>query len=263
MTFTLALAQTKHPVNGDVISLVKRNCAIAKESKADIIVFPESLMTRFEKTREAFVEDAQSLDGPFSSAIDLIAKESALWIVYTMNEKNPASELPYNTAVVVDDKGVKQGVYRKVHLFDSSKVTESSRMSASDAIFSPIDTPFGRLGLGICYDLRFCEYARKQACDGCCDILVYPAAWVDGPAKELQWKRLLQARAIENQIFVAGVSRCDEGYIGSSCVYGPSGEPVLEAGRSEGVFFAEIDLEEIKSVRQAIPALEHRRTDLY
>lgn len=262
MKFKLALAQTKHPEDGDVISLVRRCCRLAKESKADIVVFPESLMTRFEESQQTFIEKAQSLDGEFSSAIDGIAEELGIWIVYTMNESNSSSALPYNTAVIVDSKGRKRGVYRKVHLFDSSSVQESSRMSASGEIFEPIDTPLGRLGLGICYDLRFPEYARVQALRGC-DVLIYPAAWVDGPLKELQWKRLLQARAIENQVFVIGVSRCDEGYVGSSCVYAPSGEPVLEAGREPGVYCAEIDLDAISEMRTAIPSLEHRRPELY
>lgn len=262
MTFRLALAQTKHPEDGDVISLVRSYSLVAKEQGADIIVFPESLMTRFEEKQQAFVEKAQTADGPFSRAIDQIANELGVWIVYTMNELNPSANLPYNTAIIVDSQGRKQGIYRKVHLFDSDKVKESSRMSASDTIFKPVDTPLACLGLGICYDLRFPEYARLQTLGGC-NVLLFPAAWVDGPAKELQWKRLLQARAIENQIFVAGVSRCDEGYIGNSCVYAPNGEPVLEAGREENVYCADIDLKEIERMRQAIPALDHRRTDLY
>ena len=262
MTIRLALAQTKHPEDDDVISLVRSCSRLAKERGADIVVFPESLMTRFEEKQQAFLEKAQSVDGPFSHAVDTVAKEIGIWIVYTMNELNPSAETPYNTAIIVDSQGCKRGAYRKVHLFDSDKVKESSRMSASSTIFEPIDTPLACLGLGICYDLRFPEYARKQALGGC-DVLLFPAAWVDGPSKELQWKRLLQARAIENQIFVAGVSRCDEGYIGNSCVYAPNGEPVLEAGREENVYCADIDFEEIERMRQAIPALDHRRTDLY
>ncbi len=262
MKFKLALAQTKHPEDGDVISLVRRCCRLAKESKADIVVFPESLMTRFEESTQSFIEKAQDLEGPFSSAIDQIANELGLWIVYTMNEVNPSTALPYNTAVVVDSKGRKRGVYRKVHLFDSSSVKESSRMSASNELFEPINTPFGRLGLGICYDLRFPEYARKQVLCGC-DVLVYPAAWVDGPFKALQWKTLLQGRAIENELFTIGVCRADEGYVGQSYIFAPNGDTVAETATGECIAIGEIDLDAIAKMRAAIPSLEHRRTDLY
>lgn len=261
MHHRFALAQTCHPADGDVVSLVKRAVCEAHDSAAEIVVFPESLMSRFEAEKGAFLKEAQPIEGPFSQAIDAIAAEYGIWVVYTMNEKNEGGN-PFNTAIITDSSGVKRGVYRKVHLFDSSAVKESERMSSSDEIFTPIQTPLGCIGLGICYDIRFPEYARRQALGGC-DILIYPAAWVDGPFKALQWKTLLQARAIENEIFTVGVCRADEGYVGQSYIFAPNGDTVAETSAGRCIAVGEIDLDAIAEMRTAIPSLEHRRPELY
>ena len=155
-----------------------------------------------------------------------------------------------------------RGVYRKVHLFDAGPHRESDRMSAGDAIFRPIDTPFGKLGIGICYDLRFPELARRQAIEGA-EILVYPAAWVDGAGKKRQWETLLAARAIENELFAVGVCRADDGYIGSSLVAAPDGTALVEGGDGEGLCVCELDTDELKSLRENMPIFGHRRPDIY
>ena len=211
MQVTIGLAQTKHPEDGDVIALVERFAAEARSRRVDVLVFPESLMSRYEKEAEAFVREAEPADGAFSTALDAIAARYGLWMVYTLNERNPQGN-PFNTAIIVDSTGTKRGIYRKIHLFDTDFTHESDRMSAGSALFEPIDTPFGKIGLAICYDLRFPEQARAAALAGC-DILIYPAAWVSGNTKAEQWHTLLAARAIENEMFVVGVSRADEGYI--------------------------------------------------
>lgn len=261
MSFKVALAHTCHPEDGDVISLVNDVVIRAKKQHADIVVFPESLMSKFEIERQAFLKEAQNVDGAFSRSIDAIASEHGVWIVYTMNEANQQDARPFNTAILSDATGVKRAVYRKIHLFDSSSIKESERMSSSDNEPSPAETPFGTIGLGICYDLRFPEYARRQALNGC-ELLVFPAAWVDGPQKELQWKTLLQARAIENEIFVAGVSRADKGYVGTGYVFAPDGKSIASP-IDRDLLIAEIDLGEIENMRNAIPCLEHRRPELY
>ncbi len=261
MPFRIALAHTCHPEDGDVVSLVDRTATQAKEHGADIIIFPESLMSRFETEKQRFLEEAQTISGPFTRSIDAIASMQDIWIVYTMNEANPQGDRPFNTAILTDSTGSKRTIYRKVHLFDSSSIKESERMSSSDNVPSPVETSFGSIGLGICYDLRFPEYARKQTLSGC-DLLIFPAAWVDGPLKEVQWKTLLQARAIENEIFVAGVSRADKGYVGTGYVFTPNGESIAQTVE-DNLLIADIDLGEIEKMRNAIPCLDHRRPELY
>ena len=243
-SFTLGLAQCAHPV--DVRQWARR----AREAGVDLLVFPEALMTRFDGSVERFCAQAQEVDGPFAQTVDAIAASEELWIAYTLNEKNPDGGLPFNTAVVVDSAGVKRARYRKVHLFDAQGHRESDRMSAGNELMAPFGTPFGVLGLAICYDLRFPEVARAAALAGA-ELMLYPAAWVDGPGKVAQWETLLAARAIENGMFVAGVSSCDDGRIGNSRVYAPDGALLAAGGPDEQLVTCRIDLAELARVRDA------------
>lgn len=262
MAFTLALAQCAHPDDGDVLGMVDTWAGMAERQGADLLVFPESLMTPFELPRDQFIEAAEPVDGPFARAMDGIARSHGLWMVYTMNEQNPNGGPPFNTAVVVDDEGSQRSVYRKVHLFDAGAFRESDKMTAGNAIFEPLETPFCRLGLGICYDLRFPELARRQALAGC-ELLVYPAAWVAGEDKIDQWRTLARARAIENGIFVAGLSRTGASYIGHSLVSGPTGRVLASADATEQLLCCRIDTTEVATAQQETPALRSRRPELY
>ena len=266
MKVTIGLAQTCHPDDGDVIGLVERWALDAKRQGVDLLVFPESLMTRYELALGQFEAEAQPLDGPFARTVDDIARRTGLWMVYTVNEKNPDSLKPYNTAVVVDDEGCVRATYRKVHLFDAGPHRESDRMSAGDTILRPIDTPFGKLGIGICYDLRFPELARRQAIEGA-EILVYPAAWVDGAGKKRQWETLLAARAIENQFFLAACNSCGTAgetvFGGASRILGPRGELLAAAGAGEEIVTAALDFSVLAEVRNSINVFHDRRPELY
>ena len=270
MAFKLGLAQCRHPEDGDVLKLVDTWMARAKEADVDLLVFPESLMTPFDSSAEEFAAQAQPIDGPFCTGVDALAAKHALWTVYTANERNDAGGQPFNTAVFVDDAGNKRAVYCKVHLFDTDFIRESDKVGAGSELLQPVETPFGHIGVGICYDLRFPELARAAAVAGA-DVLVYPSAWVDGPRKVDQWRTLLAARAIENELFVAGLSRCDRAfgnavprdYAGHSCVFGPLGEEVASAGCGEELLVADIDLKAVAHARAAMPILDHRRPDVY
>lgn len=279
MAFTLGLAQCCHPGDGDVLGMVKSWMARAKNAGVDVLVFPESLMTPYELDVQAFADASEPLDGPFCTGINALAAEFGLWVVYTANERADDEDVkasrtavlpPFNTAIMVGDDGAIRGIYRKVHLFDTDFTRESDKVAAGIALPAAFDTPFGRIGLGICYDVRFPEFARALALKGC-DLLIYPAAWVDGPRKVDQWHTLLAARAIENELFVAGLSRCDRGfgeakrdYAGHSCVFGPLGNGLaMAAGIDEELVVTRIDLDEIAAARAAMPVLDHRRTDLY
>ena len=291
MTFRLGLAQCRHPQDGDVAAMVDEWAARAKAAGVDLLVFPESLMTPFELDDTAFGKAAQPLSGPFATAIDDVARKHGLWMVYTMNESGASPSLPddsgmrgesddnddvgkrmrpFNTAVIVDDKGRKQAAYRKVHLFDTDFVLESDKVAPGSALLQPIRAPFGIIGIGICYDLRFPELARTAALAGC-ELLVYTSAWVDGPLKVRQWKTLLAARAIENEMFVVGLSRCDRAfgnarrdYAGHSCVFDPLGREIAAAaGTNEELVIADIDPSAIGTARAAMPVLSHRRPDVY
>ena len=284
MGFRLGLAQCTHPANGDVIALARSWMQAATEAHVDLLVFPEAFMGSYDEAARRYRTDPEPLDGPFARAIDALAAEFGLWVVYTLNEQNPAGALPYNTAVITDATGSQRAAYRKVHLFDAQGYRESDRLSAGNELFAPLETPFGTVGLAICYDLRFPEVARAAALRGC-QVMLYPSAWVSGQRKIAQWETLLAARAIENGLFVAGVSRADVGYVGSSRIFAPDGELLASGARtpwadtpksalsatpaqapdeeSETLIVANIDLARIDAVRTATPSLAHLRPDTY
>lgn len=259
--FRLGLASQPRPNDGDIVALVDATARRAAALGVDVLIFPEGLMTSLLLEPTHFADAAETLEGPFMAAMRAIAQHHAIWLIVTMNERAPEGP-PYNTAAIIDEAGTIRGTYRKTHLFDAGAVRESSRMQAGDRLFSPIATPFCTLGMGICYDLRFPEVARAAALDGA-ETMVFPAAWVDGPCKQDQWIALLKARAIENGMYVAGLSRPDEGCVGSCCVFDPLGREVKPSIHGDGLAVASIDSSLVAKTRAAMPALSHRRVDLY
>lgn len=260
MSFTLGIAQTGFPGGTDVVAQVRSVAQRAHDRGVNLLVFPENLMCPREMQAEELAQLAEPLDGSFVRSMCSVAREHHLWIVFTLLESNPAGGPPFNTAVVAGSNGTVQGTYRKCHLYDAHSVRESDRMTAGSALCSPIRTPFCTLGVGICYDLRFPEVARELAIAGC-DLIVFPAAWHDGPNKPLHWKTLLAVRAIENECFVAGACHGGERYVGVSHVFDPLGNAI--ATGSDELLVCNIDLEAVASARDAMPILEHRRPDLY
>ena len=172
-----------------------------------------------------------------------------------------------NRGFVIDRGGIVRARYDKIHLFDVDLPTgeswrESSVYRAGDDVVLVNGTPVGKLGLTICYDLRFpMLFARIAEADA--DVIAVPAAFTV-PTGRAHWHTLLRARAIEAGLFVvaaAQVGRHEDGRqtFGHSLVVDPWGEVLLDMGDEVGVGFAEIDLARIPEVRSRIPALNHRR----
>jgi len=172
-----------------------------------------------------------------------------------------------NRGFVIDREGEVRARYDKLHLFDVDLATgeswrESNVYSAGRGVVLVNGTPVGKLGLTICYDLRFPGlFARLAEADA--DLIAVPAAFTV-PTGKAHWHILLRARAIEAGLFVvaaAQVGRHEDGRqtFGHSLVVDPWGEVLLDMGEKPGVGFAEIDLKRISDVRSRIPALNHRR----
>jgi predicted amidohydrolase len=172
-----------------------------------------------------------------------------------------------NRGFVIDREGQVRARYDKIHLFDVDLPTgeswrESNVYSAGKGVVLVNGTPVGKLGLTICYDLRFPGlFARLAESDA--DVIAVPAAFTV-PTGRAHWHILLRARAIEAGLFVvaaAQVGRHDDGRqtFGHSLVIDPWGEVLLDMGEEPGVRFADIDLKRISDVRGRIPALNHRR----
>ena len=172
-----------------------------------------------------------------------------------------------NRAFVVDREGKIRATYDKLHLFDVDLPTgeswrESNVYSAGKGVVLVNGTPIGKLGLTICYDLRFPGLFARLAESGA-DVIAVPAAFTV-PTGKAHWHILLRARAIEAGLFIvaaAQVGRHEDGRqtFGHSLVIDPWGEVLLDMGEDRGVGFADIDLKRISDVRGRIPALNHRR----
>ena len=172
-----------------------------------------------------------------------------------------------NRSFVIDREGVIRGTYDKIHLFDVDLPTgeswrESNTYSPGAGATLVNGTPVGKLGLTICYDLRFPGlFARLAESDA--DVIAVPAAFTV-PTGKAHWHILLRARAIEAGLFVvaaAQVGHHEDGRttFGHSLVIDPWGEVLLDMGEEKGIGFADIDLKRISDVRSRIPALNHRR----
>jgi len=167
----------------------------------------------------------------------------------------------FNTSYVIDKTGEIAGTYRKVHLFSLHGEDLHFGRGRSPLVCS---TGAGRLGIMICYDLRFPELARRLAMDGA-EILCVSALW---PIARIDhWSILLRSRALENQLFVIGCNGCGrEGmlqYGGASAIVSPTGAILAEAGIQENRLTAILDPEEITLFRQQIPCLSDRAPEVY
>jgi omega-amidase len=166
----------------------------------------------------------------------------------------------YNTAYLID-RGEVLGSYRKLHLF--STMGEDRFLGAGDSTLVS-ETSIGKVGIAICYDLRFPELFRKLALDGA-EIICIPAEWPK-PRQE-HWKTLLRARAIENQLFIVAANCCRvQGkldFFGLSQLISPLGNILQIAGEEDTELVAEFDFSELKSYRNQINILEDRRSDIY
>jgi len=229
----------------------------AAEKKSDLILLPELWASGYDL--ENWSKYATSLnEGLFQRLADL-AKEKRIAIGSSLLEKKDG--LAYNTFVLFGNNGKKWGIYRKIHRF--RLLHEEKWLAAGDEQVLA-ETPWGQVGLSICYDLRFPEMFRPFGISGSQLILIV-AEW---PERRIShWSKLLQARAIENQIFVAGVNKVGESkgvkLGGHSTIIDPWGIPLIEGDDSEGLLTLEINLQEVEKARRHIPVFQDRRPSVY
>ncbi|WP_298432185.1 carbon-nitrogen family hydrolase [Geobacter sp.] len=187
-----------------------------------------------------------------------LSEEYGMVIVGSLPE--PHGERVCNTAYVLD-RGRLLGSYRKIHLF--SLLGEDRAFDGGEN-WLVVDTHVGRVGVFICYDLRFPELPRRLALEGA-EILVVPAEWPK--PREEHWRALLRARAIENQLFVVAANCCGvQGkldFFGSSLIIDPKGELLAEGGYEQCEITADLDFEQMVNWRQAIPCFADRKPEYY
>lgn len=238
----------------------------AARGGADMLFTPEmsNLLDRDRQRSEAVLrsEDAD----PTLAAVRRAAAEAGIWVHLGSLALRGADGKRLNRGVLIDAAGAVRATYDKIHLFDVDLATgESWRESAVYARGDravAADLPWGRLGLSICYDIRFPDLYRALTGAGA-GLVAIPAAFTV-PTGRAHWHVLLRARAIEAGVFVvaaAQTGRHEDGRetFGHSLVVDPWGEVLLDMGEAAGLGFAEIDLARIDEVRGRVPAIAHRR----
>ena len=240
----------------------------AAEHGADMLFTPE-MAGYLDRNRARAAETLRSeADDPVLAAAREAAARHGLWVhLGSLPLKEEGGDGRWvNRSFVIDGKGEIRARYDKIHLFDVDLATgESWRESA---VYRPgekvvaVETPWGRMGLSVCYDLRFPDLYRALTNAGATMLLV-PAAFTV-PTGEAHWHVLLRARAIEAGCFViapAQTGRHDDGRetYGHSLVIDPWGEVLLDMGEQAGLALADIDLSRVEDVRGRVPAIANRR----
>jgi predicted amidohydrolase len=230
----------------------------AAAASADLAVLPEYASAY--DPRGVGRHLAEPLDGPFVTTLRERAAATGVAVVAGTMLPSDDPRLAVNAVVALGGDGRIAGVYRKVHLYDAFGTRESDVLEAGPVDAPPVVLPVAGLRFGIltCYDLRFPESARRVV-DAGADVLVVPAAWVDGPLKAMQWRALAVARAIEDTVAVVAVGQAGHGLTGRSLVVGPDGVVGLELGEKPGLASADLDPRQVAEVRATNPSLANRR----
>ena len=240
----------------------------AANKNSNFIVLPEMFNCPY--SNDKFVEYAEEEES--SITLDCISKLANKHNVYILAGSIPEKEDSniYNTSYLFDKDGKIMTKHRKMHLFDID-VKDKIYFKESDTLtpgnqFSVAETSFGKIGIGICYDVRFPQLAQINVSKGA-KILFYPGAFnmTTGPA---HWELLFRARALDNQVFCVGVAPAlneNASYhsYGHSIVVNPWGEVVCQLEQKEELKIVKINLNEIEKVRDEIPILKNKRNDLY
>ncbi|MCS7140855.1 MAG: carbon-nitrogen hydrolase family protein [Candidatus Nitrosocaldus sp.] len=249
----------------DNLERVLRYIDEASRDGASLVAFPEFTMAYSPEEQDAYAlyQIAEGIDGRFVSSIRERAKVHGIYVVVTMYERGEEGNRVYDTALLIDGHGSIVSVYRKIHLYDALGFRESAKLLPGSEIAPPAGISVGRLGMMICYDLRFPEMARILALLGA-EVLVVPSAWVQGRMKYEHWQTMLRARAIENGCYIIAPDQVGNIYIGHSMAIDPFGTILVDmGGEDEGLSMVEVDVREVYSVRSRLPLLSNRRMDVY
>ncbi|CEP63665.1 putative hydrolase LALA0_S08e07800g [Lachancea lanzarotensis] len=245
--------------------------AMKTQPATELVVLPECFNSTYANSE--FRKNAEIIEysSPSVKFLSDLAREHKITLVGgSIPELEPATNNVYNTCLIFDKTGQLIGRHRKVHLFDIDipggiTFKESDTFSGGDTT-TTVDTPFGKLGVGVCYDLRFPELATVSGRKGAF-AMVYPSAFntTTGP---LHWHLLARARSVDNELYTilcCPARNPDLAYqaYGHSLVVDPQGTVVVEAGEGEEIVYAELDPARIEAMRSKIPVTVQTRFDVY
>jgi predicted amidohydrolase len=241
---------------------------------AQLIVLPENFYLLESRRLLLIGEQEITATGRVRTALSVLARENNVWLIAgslpcaCRPDGSAISDKVRSVCWVFNNHGETVARYDKIHLFDVDieddygSYRESALVEAGDDV-TDVDTPFGRVGLSICYDLRFPELYRKLAVGGA-DLVVIPAAFTFKTG-EAHWEILLRARAIENQVFVIAANQGGRHSdrretFGHSMIIDPWGVVLaVQEAMGEGLVIADLDLQKQKQIRKTMPVLSHRR----
>jgi nitrilase len=242
----------------------RRMIADAAQQGAQLVLLPEywPIMGMHESDKLAHAEQLDA--GPIQRFMSDIARECRIWLIGgTLPMAAPEADKVLNTMMVYNPSGEHVIRYDKIHLFSFTKGNESydeARTIMHGTKVATFEAPFGRVGLSICYDLRFPELYRAM---GDCALIVMPAAFTYTTGKA-HWEVLLRARAIENQCYVLAAAQGGKHpngrrTWGHSMLVDPWGEVKSVLPEGEGIVIGDIEAQQLERVRESLPALKHRR----
>lgn len=270
MPMSLEVACVQHCAGLDTaanLAVLERRIDEAAAAGARLVALPEYCATYGQEGGRLEVGAAPEADHAALAALREAARRHAVWLaIGSLGVQAPDGRIA-NRSFLIDPDGGIRARYDKVHLFDvdlegGESYRESATIAPGEAAVLAA-TPFARLGLSICYDLRFPQLYRSLAKAGA-DLLLVPAAFTRKTGRA-HWHALLRARAIETGCFVVAASQCGEAPAGNLARYGhslivsPWGEVLADAGEAPGLAMATLDLDEVAKARRAIPALRHDR----
>ncbi len=264
MNFKVAAVQmVSTPEPQENFATMRRLVAQAAGEGAQLVLLPEywPIMGMHERDKVAHAEDPES-PGPIQQWMAQQAKEHQLWLIGGTLPLASGPDKVLNTTLVFNPEGERIARYDKIHLFSFTKGDESydeARTIVPGADVQAFAAPFGRVGLSVCYDLRFPELYRAM---GDCALIVVPAAFTYTTGRA-HWETLLRARAIENQCYVLASAQGGKHVNGRrtwghSMLINPWGEVEALLAEGEGTIVGTIDAAQLGSVRESLPALRHR-----
>ena len=248
----------------DNLEKILKYISQAARRGAVLCAFPEFMMyyTSSSQSPKDLASIAEKINGEFVLDISEAARQNSIQIVGTLYEKSPKPNRSYDTSFLINENGKVVSTYRKIHLYDALGFKESAKLYPGSSITKPVKTSVGKIGMMICYDLRFPEISRMLASSSS-EILVVPSAWVKGRMKEEHWLTINKTRAIENGCYVISPDQVGNIYCGRSLVVDPYGKILLDMKKKEGIGIVDISLDKVKQIRQKLPLLRNRRTDIY
>jgi deaminated glutathione amidase len=250
----------------DNLKLLNQLLYSAKDQGAELVVLPEMFASMTPKKTLLNLKEEYG-QGPIQNELMALAKKYQLWIIGgTIPIAAPASERYHAACLAISPDGNIEACYNKIHLFDiklnkNEYYNESETTLAGTEVVT-IDTPLGKVGLAVCYDLRFPELFRCLMQSGA-EIIALPAAFTKTTG-QYHWEVLLRARAIENSCYVIAANQVGQhpnGYnsYGHSMIVNPWGEVVASQASGSAAICAQIDADHVRTTRQTTPFTSHRR----